>query len=107
MVRYDPYTDSFIDNPTKETTATISLDAFPKATIQRVVEVSDESVEKIADAVVRKLKDRKTEPQKMCDAYCNEDCTECAKEWQDWKDQMWTEAEIACKTEPQTDCSWK
>lgn len=63
MVRYDPHTDSFIDNPTKETTATISLDAFPKATIQRVVEVSDESIEKIADAVVRKLADRKTEPQ--------------------------------------------
>lgn len=63
MVRYDPYTDSFIDNPTKETTASISLDAFPKAIIQRVVEVSDESVEKIANAVVRKLTDRKTEPQ--------------------------------------------
>ena len=62
MVRYDPYTDSFIDNPTKETTATISLDAFPKSIIQmNVVEVSDESIEKIADAVVRKLADRKTE----------------------------------------------
>lgn len=62
MVRYDPYTDSFIDNPTKETTATISLDAFPKSIIQmNVVEVSDESIEKIANAVVRKLADRKTE----------------------------------------------
>ena len=64
MVRYDPYTDSFIDNPTKETTATINLDAFPKNIIQmNVVEVSDESIEKIADAVVRKWADRKTEPQ--------------------------------------------
>lgn len=63
MVRYDPYTDSFIDNPTKETTATINLDAFPKSIIQmNVVEVSDASIEKIADAVVRKLTDRKTEP---------------------------------------------
>ena len=44
--------------------------------------------------------DRKTEPQKMCDADCNEDCTECAKEWQDWKDQMWAEAVV---TEPQTE----
>ena len=62
MVRYDPYTDSFIDNPTKETTATINLDAFPKSIIQmNVVEVSDESIEKIADAVVRKLTDLKTE----------------------------------------------
>lgn len=63
MIRYDPYTDSFIDNPTKETTATINLDAFPKSIIQmNVVEVSDESIEKIADAVVRKLVERKTEP---------------------------------------------
>lgn len=60
MVRYDPYTDSFIDNPTKETTATISLEAFPKSIIQRnVVEVSEASIEKIADAVVRKLTERK------------------------------------------------
>ena len=62
-MRYDPYTDSFIDNPTKETTATINLNAFPKNIIQmNVVEVSDASIEKIADAVVRKLADRKTEP---------------------------------------------
>ena len=38
--------------------------------------------------------DRKTEPQKMCDAYCNEDCIECAKETELWKAE-------------QTDCSWK
>lgn len=44
----------------------------------------------------------KDEPQRGCDADCNEDCTECAKEWQDWKDQMWTEAVIASKDEPQT-----
>lgn len=70
MVRYDPYTDSFIDNPTKETTATINLDAFPKNIIQmNVVEVSDESIEKIADAVVRKLADRKTEPMKTATMY--------------------------------------
>lgn len=65
MVRYDPYTDSFIDNPTKETTATINLNVIPKDIIQinEVVEVSDASIEKIADAVVRKLADRKCEPQ--------------------------------------------
>lgn len=64
MVRYDPYTDSFTESvPTKETTATVNLDAFPKYIIQHTVEVSDESIEKIADAVVRKLADRKTEPQ--------------------------------------------
>lgn len=49
--------------------------------------------------------DRKTEPQRGCDADCNEDCTECAKEWQDWKDQMWTEAVIASMDEPQTERS--
>ena len=58
MVRYDSYTDSFIDNPTKETTATINLDAFPKSIIQHVVEVSDKSIEKIADAVVKKILER-------------------------------------------------
>ena len=41
----------------------------------------------------------KTEPQRGCDADCHEDCTECAKEWQDWKDQMWTEAVIEAQTE--------
>ena len=68
MVRYDPYTDSFIDNPTKETTATINLDAFPNKLIH-VVEVSDESIEKIADAVVRKLADR-AEPQTCKEEMC-------------------------------------
>ena len=63
MMRYDPYTDSFVDNGAKEEkTATINLNAFPKYIIQRTVEVSDESIEKIADAVVRKMTDRKTEP---------------------------------------------
>ncbi len=56
MVRYDPYTDSFIDDLIKDTTATNNLDAFPKNIIQRnVVEISDESIEKIANAVARKL----------------------------------------------------
>ena len=67
MVRYNPYTDSFIDNSTKETTATtatINLDAFPMSIVQ-IVEVSDESIEKIADAVVRKLTDHKTKPMEV------------------------------------------
>ena len=61
MVRYDPYTDSFIDDLIKDTTATINLDTLPKNVIQYTVEVSDESIEKIADAIVRKLADCKTE----------------------------------------------
>lgn len=70
--------------------------------------------------------DRKTEPQRGCDADCNEDCADCAREselWkaeqtenssekpnnciepqtedlQDWKDRMWAEAIV---TEPQTE----
>ncbi len=60
-VRYDPFTDKFIDDGKKEPiTATISIDAFPKNIIQmNVVEVSENSINKIADAVVRKLAERK------------------------------------------------
>ena len=101
MIRYDPYTDSFIDNPTKETTATINLDAFPKSSIQmNVVEVSDASIEKIAEAAVRKLADRKTEPQTCsfsdCDNFKNPDyarCIECERK------------QIKAKDEPQTERS--
>ena len=59
------------------------------------------------EPTISKMEQVEDEPQRGCDADCNEDCTECAKEWQDWKDQMWTEAVIASKDEPQTDCSWK
>ena len=95
MMRYDPYTDSFIDNPTKETTATINLNAFPKNIIQmNVVEVSDASIEKIADAVVRKLADRKTEPTISKMEQVDKDINVRSKDepQTDWKDQMWAEA---------------
>lgn len=80
MVRYDPYTDSFVDNGAKEEmTATINLNAFPQSIIQRTVEVSDESIEKIADAVARKLADRKTETQTEipCENCQEWDCYGC------------------------------
>ena len=83
--RYDPFTDKFIDDGKKEPiTATISIDAFPKNIIQRnVVEVSEDSINKIADAVVRKLADRKTEPSSSekpnnCE-HITEDGVTCAK----------------------------
>lgn len=62
-VRYDPITDKFINDGEKESiTATISLDAFPKNIIQmNVVNVSDDSINKIADAVVQKLRAEHTE----------------------------------------------
>lgn len=47
----------------------------------------------IADWLIE-IADRKTEPQRGCDADCNEDCIECAKETELWKAE-------------QTDCSWK
>lgn len=56
-------------------------------------------IEKIIETIQMEMADRKTEPQRGCDADCNEDCTECAKEWQDWKDQMWAEAVIEPRTE--------
>ena len=60
MVRYDPFTDKFInDGESEPISATIHLDKWPKEIVQvNVVEVSDESIEKIADAVVRKLSER-------------------------------------------------
>lgn len=47
---------------TVTTSKTISINNQPKPIIQEVVQVSDDSINKIADAVVRKLTDRKTEP---------------------------------------------
>lgn len=34
---------------------------------------------------INMVADRKTEPQRGCDADCNEDCAECAKETELWK----------------------
>ncbi len=63
MVRYDPFTDKFINDGEREPiSATICLDKWPKEIIQvNVVEVSDESIKKIADAVARKLSERSDE----------------------------------------------
>ena len=76
----------------------------------------------VAVRTVFKEADRKTEPQRDCDADCNEDCTECAKETELWKAEQ-TEPQTskiieaysrgfkdgadAVKSIPQTDCSWK
>ena len=68
IAKYDPYTDSFVYEDSKTSingTATISLESFPKNIIQRnVVELSDDSINKIAEAVVQKLRAEQTEPQK-------------------------------------------
>lgn len=83
-------TDNFVDNVEKETTATININEFPKYTIQRIVEISDETIEKIADAVVRKLIDYKTEPQtdcRQCTEYGSYKCAKCDGEMY-YKPQM-------------------
>ena len=63
IARYDPYTDRFIYEDSKtSTSATISIESMPKNIIQmKVVELSSECIDKIADAVVKKLAEQ-TEP---------------------------------------------
>ena len=64
IARYDPYTDRFIYEDSKtSTSATISIESMPKNIIQmKVVELSSECIDKIADAVVKKLAEQ-TEPK--------------------------------------------
>ena len=51
--------------------------------------------------------DRKTEPQRGCDADCNEDCTECARESELWRAEQTEPTGYKMKpveqTEPQTE----
>ena len=65
MYRYDNYTDSFVridgEPNTGSTTIRVGVPLKEAVTIKKV-ELTDECIEKIADAVVRKLADRKTEP---------------------------------------------
>lgn len=64
MYRYDNYTDSFVridgEPNTGSTTVRVGVPLKEVATIKKV-ELTDECIEKIADAVVRKLADRKTD----------------------------------------------
>ena len=66
MYRYDNYTDSFvrIDNEpnTGSTTVRVGVPLKESMIVQKT-ELTDECIDRIADAVVRKLADRKTEPQ--------------------------------------------
>ena len=65
MYRYDNYTDSFVridgEPNTGSTTVRVGVPLKEAVTIKKV-ELTDECIDKIADAVVRKLADRKTEP---------------------------------------------
>ena len=105
--RYDPYTDRFItDNNDESNTATISTAELAKPIIQlNVVNVSDDSIDKIADAVLRKLADRKTEPITvvMPKAHGRKQALQMIDEY-DLSVGRW---EAEPKDEPQTDCAWK
>ena len=64
MYRYDNYTDSFVridgEPNTGSTTVKVGVPLKEMAIVKKV-ELTDECIDKIADAVVRKLADRKTE----------------------------------------------
>ena len=64
MYRYDNYTDSFVridgEPNTGSTTVRVGV-PLKEAVIIKKVELTDECIDKIADAVVRKLADHKTE----------------------------------------------
>ena len=86
MYRYDNYTDSFIridgEPNTGSTTVRVGVPLKEAVTIKKV-ELTDECIDKIADAVVRKLADRKTEPSNSekpnnCE-HITEDGVTCAK----------------------------
>lgn len=66
MYRYDNYTDSFVridgEPNTGSTTVRVGVPLKETAVTIKKVELTDECIDKIADAVVRKLADRKTEP---------------------------------------------
>ena len=64
MYRYDNYTDSFVridgEPNTGSTTVRVGVPLKEMAIVKKV-ELTDECIDKIADVVVRKLIDRKTE----------------------------------------------
>lgn len=111
MYRYDNYTDSFVridgEPNTGSTTVRVGV-PLKEAVIIEKVELTDECIDKIADAVARKLKtERKNctlelfnddgnyiDPQTDCEKYL--DKIRPHDPHKDWVED-----------EPQTDCGWK
>lgn len=56
--RYDPFTDRFIEQGSETVIGIIDQTAVRSV---QLTELTDESVERIADAIVRKLRERKEE----------------------------------------------
>lgn len=85
MYRYDNYTDSFIriDGEPNTGTTTVRVGApLKESVIVQKTELTDECIDRIADAVVRKLADRKTEGSSEKPNNCEhitEDGVTCAK----------------------------
>ena len=83
--RYDNYTDSFVridgEPNTGSTTVRVGV-PLKEAVIIEKVELTDECIDKIADAVVQKFADRKTENSSEKPNNCEhitEDGVTCAK----------------------------
>ena len=85
MYRYDNYTDSFIriDGEPNTGTATVRVGVpLKESMIVQKTELTDECIDRIADAVVRKLADRKTENSSEKPNNCEhitEDGVTCAR----------------------------
>lgn len=83
-----PACDDCLDNPLNKVKGS-----------ERLVKGNDEPTISKMEQVDKDINVRsKTEPQKMCDADCTEDCAECAKETEVWRAEL---------NEPQTDCAWQ
>lgn len=69
MYRYDNYTDSFVridgEPNTGSTTVRVGVPLKESVLVQKT-ELTDECVDRIADAVVRKLRANQTEPSDDC-----------------------------------------
>ena len=130
MYRYDNYTDSFVridgEPNTGSTTVRVGV-PLKEAVIVEKVELTNDCINEIADAVVRKLADRlKTEPQKwetppkvetkgvntncvsvIASAVETMSCQECKHYNGNDGCNVMTSPTAECRYEPQTDCAWK
>ena len=55
MIRYDPYTDKYVETPETQTWINTST---PSIRVVQVVDLDYSTIERIADAIVRKLREQ-------------------------------------------------
>ena len=58
--RYDSFTDTFVHIPDEPPNTAVGMGYMPQYILQKQVELTNECIEAIADAVIRKLKTRET-----------------------------------------------